>query len=86
MTALWAVAGCLFEVSVPVPAPGPWRWTAEPAAAVTLLSEHDLDTGHHFRFRAEVPGAVELRFDAGGVVDVVLVRVAPEDRLGKEEP
>ena len=76
---LWVVAGCLFEVSLPA-ASGPWRW-ANPCPEVTLLSEDDRGAvpRHHFRFRAEAPGEVELRFAGAAPEPVpVAVRIAPE--------
>jgi hypothetical protein len=77
--AVWVVAGCLFEVSLP----HGWAW-ANPGPEVTLLGE-TTRAGHvHLRFRAEAPGArsgrVELRF-RGAQADAetaVVVHVAPE--------
>ena len=72
---LWVVAGCLFEVSFPTDG-GPWRW-AESRAEVTLLAEDRRDGHHHFRFRAEQPGRVELLFSGPEPVTVT-VHIAPE--------
>ncbi len=83
---LWAVAGCLFEVSLPERAGASWHW-ADPPPGVTLLGESVRGDQRHFRFRAEAEsataGAVNLRFrgrtDAGAVVlRSVTVGVAPE--------
>ena len=73
---LWVVAGCLFEVSLPPGPSGTWRW-ADPKPEVTLLAEEARDGSHHFRFRAEVPGEVTLRFEGDGTHTVVL-HIAPE--------
>lgn len=86
---LWAVAGCLFEVSL-LERPGGSPWEVSPQPEVTLLAEAVRGDGHHFRFRAEaaaaVAGEVHLRFrsmTAEGAVLVrqVVVRVAPEAEL-----
>jgi hypothetical protein len=83
---VWAVAGCLFEVSVPEVGGTSWTWV-NPRAEVTLVGESVRADGHHFRFRAEadaaVAGAVELRFRSHNavravVMRVVVVHVAPE--------
>lgn len=73
---IWVVAGCLFEVSLPDLPSGTWRWSGT-HSEVTLLTEEDRGTGHHFRFRAETPGEVTLRFEGDGTHTVV-VRIAPE--------
>jgi hypothetical protein len=83
---VWAVAGCLFEVSVPEVGGTSWTWV-NPRPEVTLLGESVCGDGHHFRFRAEAEaaaaGAVELRFRSHNavravVMRVVVVHVAPE--------
>jgi len=83
---VWAVAGCLFEVSFPEAGGTSWTWV-NPDAAVTLLGESVRADGHHFRFRAEagaaVAGRVALRFRTRNAVKavvmrVVVVHVAPE--------
>ena len=81
---LWAVAGCLFEISLPVTAAGQWRW-ANPGCEVTLLAEVVHEGRQHLRFRAEGAGAeagvVQLRFargEAGNSERIVSIRVAPE--------
>ena len=83
---VWAVAGCLFEVSLPE-GPVPWRWV-NPRPEVTLVGERLRPDGRHFRFRAEpasaVMGDVDLRFrgetEVGAtLIRVVVVRVAPEE-------
>jgi carboxylesterase len=82
--ATWAVAGCLFEVSLPGSG---WRW-AGPSPAVTLLGEDRRDGRHHFRFRAEAPGSAVLAFtgeDGGGERSLV-VRIAPESIGGAGGP
>ncbi len=82
--ALWVVAGCLFEVSLPEQGERPWRFES-PSPEVTLLAESVRDDEHRFRFRAEAAGAaagpVELRFRCGGSERSVLVRIAPEADL-----
>ena len=83
---VWAVAGSLFEVSIPEADGTSWRW-ANPRSGVTLVSESVHDDGHHFRFRAEITGddavELELRFRSqtavrAVVMRVVMVHVAPE--------
>ncbi len=83
---LWAVAGCLFEVSLPERAGTSWHW-ADPPPGVTLLGESVRGDQRHFRFRAEAEGAargeVALRFRARTTERAVLLRsvvvhVAPE--------
>ena len=83
---LWAVAGCLFEVSLPERAGASWHW-ADPPPGVTLVGESVRGDQRHFRFRAEAEsaaaGTVNLRFrgrtDVGAVVlRSVAVGVAPE--------
>ncbi|MGI8809736.1 MAG: hypothetical protein ACR2KK_18230 [Acidimicrobiales bacterium] len=90
---LWAVAGCLFEVSLPERPGASWQW-ADPPPGVTLLGESVRGDQRHFRFRAEVEGAragkVSLRFrgrtaERAVVLRSVLVHVAPEqDPAGLE--
>ncbi len=84
---VWAVAGCLFEVSMPERANAAWH-LADPPPGVTLLSESVRGKERHFRFRAEAEGArsgqVSLRFrslteERGTVLRMVVVHVAPED-------
>lgn len=83
---MWAVAGCLFEVSMPEAAGSSWRWVNS-RDEVTLLSESIRSDGHHFRFRAEGDGAaanhVDLRFRGKNDVKAVVMRavrvhIAPE--------
>lgn len=84
--ALWAVAGCLFEVSMPEGNGSTWQ-VADPPAGITLLGEYVDGDERHFRFRAEADAAaaaqVSLRFRSltearGMVLRSVVVRVAPE--------
>ena len=83
---LWAVAGCLFEVSLPERAGASWHW-ADPPPGVTLLGESVQGDQRHFRFRAEAEGAalgeVALRFrgrtaERAVLLRSVVVHVAPE--------
>jgi len=79
---LWAVAGCLFEVSLPEGEGASWRW-ADPPPGVTLLGESVRGDQRHFRFRAEAEGEVSLRFrgrsaERAVVMRSVAVHVAPE--------
>ena len=83
---LFAVAGCLFEVSMPERDGVSWA-LAEPQAEVTLIAESVRGDRRHFRFRAEaeaeVAGQVALRFrsetvERGTSLRVVVVPVAPE--------
>jgi len=79
---LWAVAGCLFEVSLPEGEGASWRW-ADPPIGVTLLGESVRGDQRHFRFRAEAEGEVSLRFrgqsaERAVIMRSVAVRVAPE--------
>jgi hypothetical protein len=83
---VWAVAGCLFEVSVPEAAGTSWGLVDAPSE-VTLLGEAARSDGHHFRFRAEAAGGVfrdvTLRFRGKNAVGAVVMRavvvhVAPE--------
>lgn len=83
---LWAVAGCLFEVSLPEREGASWHW-ADPPPGVTLLGESVRGDQRHFRFRAEADdvtaGAVTLRFRGRTAVGAVVLRsvvvgVAPE--------
>ncbi len=83
---LWAVAGCLFEVSLVERAGAAWHW-ADPPPVVTLLGESVRGDQRHFRFRAEAEGAalgeVTLRFrgrttERAVLLRSVVVHVAPE--------
>jgi len=83
---VWAVAGCLFEVSVPEDGRATWEWDGA-AAGMTLLSESVRGRRRHFRFRAEAEavgaGEVPLRFrwhsaERGRVLRTIAVHVAPE--------
>lgn len=87
---LWAVAGCLFEVSLPEQAGASWHW-ADPPPGVTLLGEWVRGDQRHFRFRVEAEGAalgqVSLRFRGKTTERAVLLRsvavhVAPEEEPG----
>ena len=90
---LWAVAGCLFEVSLPEQPGTSWH-CADPPPGVTLLGESVRDGLRHFRFRAEAEGAlrgeVALRFRGSNaeqavVLRSVVVHVAPEqDPAGRD--
>ncbi|MGH9156374.1 MAG: alpha/beta hydrolase [Acidimicrobiales bacterium] len=72
---LWAVAGCLFEVSLPGRG---WRCVGPPPS-VTLVSGDDRGRHHRFRFRAEVEGGSTLVFTQGaGAEHAVVVRITPE--------
>ena len=84
---LTAVAGCLFEVSLPERDGASWA-LAEPAPEVTLVGESVRGARRHFRFRAEAEAAaaghVSIRFRSetaarGMSLRVVEVPVAPED-------
>ena len=84
--ALIAVAGCLFEVSMPEREGVSWA-LAEPQPEATMLAESVRADRRHFRFRAEaeaaVAGQVALRFrsetvERGTSIRVVVVPVAPE--------
>ncbi len=83
---LWAVAGCLFEVSLPERAGASWHGD-DPPPGVTLLGESVRGDQRHFRFRAEADsaaaGEVTLRFRGRTAVGAVVLRsvtvgVAPE--------
>ena len=80
---LWAVAGCLFEISLPPPPSGRWQ-LADSSPSVSLVAEEVRQGQHHFRFRAEVADvddAVPLTFswgDAGEAEVHAAVRIAPE--------
>jgi hypothetical protein len=89
---VWAVAGCLFEVSMPERNGAPWQ-LADPPPGVTLVGESVRGQERHFRFRAEAEGAeageVALRFrslteERGKVLRMVVVRVAPEADPGND--
>jgi len=84
---LWAVAGCLFEVSLPEREGAAWHW-ADPPLGVTLVGESVRGDQRHFRFRAEadadVADVVTLRFRGRTAAGAVLLRsvtvgVAPEN-------
>jgi hypothetical protein len=84
--ALVAVAGCLFEVSLPERDGASWT-VADPPPEVTLVGESVRGRRRHFRFRAEagaaVAGSVSLRFrsasaERGMSLRAVVVPVAPE--------
>ena len=77
-----AVAGCLFEVSMPERASVSWRW-AGGQPEITLLGESVRGGRRHFRFRAEAAGTAAIRFRAesearGTSTRIVSVPVAPE--------
>ena len=83
---VWAVAGCLFEVSLPERPGASWR-AGDPPPGVTLMGESVRGDQRHFRFRAESvaakEGSVDVRFrghNAHGAVVLrsVIVHVAPE--------
>ena len=87
---LWAVAGCLFEVSLPERAGASWQW-ADPSPGVTLVGDTVRGDQRHFRFRAEAEGAVlgevSLRFrgqttERAVLLRSVVVHVAPEEDPG----
>lgn len=87
---LWAVAGCLFEVSLPERAEASWQWADSPPG-VTLVGESVRGDQRHFRFRAETDsvalGEVSLRFRGQTTEQAVLLRsvvvhVAPEEDPG----
>ena len=81
-----AVAGCLFEVSLPERQGATWAWSGH-QPEVTALGESVRGERRHFRFRAEPAaagaGSVALRFrtvteERGMTTRMVVVRVAPE--------
>jgi len=80
---VWVVAGCLFEVSLPAGASVRWRY-AHSASEVKFLSEEIRGDRHHFRFRAEAPGALagsaslQFRCDPPGRPVEMQVLIAPE--------
>jgi hypothetical protein len=85
--ALVAVAGCLFEVSLPEGDGASWSLAEPQVGQATLLGESVRGDRRHFRFRAEaeaaVAGRVSLRFRTesakrGMSIRVVEVPVAPE--------
>jgi hypothetical protein len=89
--ALVAVAGCLFEVSLPERDGASWTLANPQPAEVTLVGESVRGHRRHFRFRAEtgaaVAGMVSLRFRTetakrGMSLRVVEVPVAPERTPG----
>ncbi|HET7486318.1 MAG TPA: YbhB/YbcL family Raf kinase inhibitor-like protein [Acidimicrobiales bacterium] len=71
---VWAVAGCLFEVSLPE------GWEPGPSPpAVSLVATEVRGASLHFRFRAASAGSARLTFrSAGGGKCSVDVRIAPE--------
>ena len=82
-----AVAGCLFEVSLPERDGMSWTPVAPEPEEATLVGESVRGNRRHFRFRAEaraaVAGKVSLRFrtesaERGMSMRVVEVQVAPE--------
>ncbi len=80
---LWAVAGSLFEVSLPEKEGEQWCWADPPPPGVTLVGESLRGPHRHFRFRAETEGDVALRFrnrtaERAVVLRSVAVRVAPD--------
>lgn len=90
--ALVAVAGCLFEVSLPERDGASWALADPQPEEVTLLGESLRGRRRHFRFRAEaaaaVAGSVSLRFRTetakrGMSIRVVEVLVAPERAPGE---
>jgi hypothetical protein len=91
--AVVAVAGCLFEVSLPERDGAPWTLTAPRPEEATLVGESVRGDRRHFRLRAEagaaVAGRVALRFrtetaERGMSIRVVEVPVAPERASGDE--
>lgn len=89
--ALVAVAGCLFEVSLPERDGGSWALADPQPEEATLLGESVRGKRRHFRFRAEegaaAAGSVALRFRTetakrGMSIRVVEVPVAPEQAPG----
>ena len=74
---LWAVAGCLFEVSLPEREGASWHW-ADPPPGVTLLGESVRGVQRHFRFRAEAGSdaadAITLRFRGRTAAGAVVLR------------
>lgn len=85
--AVWVVAGCLFEVSFRAGTSVRWSYP-KPASGATLLSEDIRGDRHHFRFRAEAPGALAgavrlwFRCEPSGRPVEVEVLIAPEDLAG----
>jgi hypothetical protein len=89
--ALVAVAGCLFEVSLPERDGASWALEDPRPEEATLLGESVRGRRRHFRFRAEAgaatAGSVSLRFRTetakrGMSIRVVEVPVAPEQAPG----
>src|SRR5215217_4051351 len=89
--ALVAVAGCLFEVSLPERDGASWTLAEPRAGEATLLGESVRGGRRHFRFRAEaqaaLAGKVSLRFRTenavrGMSIRMVEVLVAPEQAPG----
>ena len=83
-----AVAGCLFEVSLPERDGMSWTPVEPEPEEATLIGESVRGDRRHFRFRAEaraaVTGSVTLRFRTetaarGMSMRVVEVPVAPEE-------
>ena len=88
---LVAVAGCLFEVSLPERDGASWALADPQPEEATLIGESVRGDRRHFRFRAEaeaaVAGSVSLRFRTetatrGMSIRVVEVPVAPEQAPG----
>jgi hypothetical protein len=84
-----AVAGCLFEVSLPEHEGGSWA-LAEPAPEVTLISESVRGRRRHFRFRAEAEaaaaGRVSLRFRSESAARGMSLRVVEVPVAAEHEP
>lgn len=76
---VWAVAGCLFEVSLEAVGAARWRWDGA-CDAVTLVEQGTVAGADQFRFRAEAPGQARLGFQAGEATAVVTLAIAPERR------
>ena len=85
--AVIAVAGCLFEVSLPERDGTSWALVAPQPEEATLVGESVRGDRRHFRLRAEaragVAGRVSLRFrsesaERGMSMRIVEVPVAPE--------
>lgn len=90
--ALVAVAGCLFEVSLPERDGASWALADPQPGQATLLGQSVRGLRRHFRFRAEAgaaaAGSVSLRFRTqtakrGMSIRLVEVPVAPEQAPGE---